>query len=183
MRKRLGLIATAALALAPMGGAALRGNPPPNGGTIAIQPRTVDGNDDPSMPSFVDAVAAALTARGFTVFDDQDHAGAVVELVLSHGDVGTGLARVPGQRAASVAGTGIGIPLSTGDSELVHLQRTRLELRIRKRGETGFVWDGTAVTVREAGTKNGANETVAADLSRVLLQSYPVQPKDVVGVP
>ncbi len=83
MKKGLVSIAAAALALAPMGGGSLGASPPPNGGTISIEPKTVDGDDDPSIHSFVDAAAEALTARGFTVFDDPDHAASVVELPLS----------------------------------------------------------------------------------------------------
>jgi hypothetical protein len=183
MRKSLISIAAAALTLALMGGGALRASPPPNGGTISIETKTEDGNDDPAMHSFVDAVAEALTAKGFTVFDDPDHAASVVELLLSRGDAGTGFARVPGQRAPSLIGTGVAIPLSTGASEVVHLQRTRLEMRIRRRGETDIVWDGAAVTVREAGTREGSDQAVASALSQALLQSYPAAPKDVVGVP
>jgi hypothetical protein len=45
------------------------------------------------------------------------------------------------------------------------------------------VWDGTAVTVRAAGTRTGADAPVAAALSEAVLRSYPAQPEDVVGVP
>jgi hypothetical protein len=182
MRKSLGLIA-AALALAPTGGGSLQASPPPNGGTISIELQAADGSPDASMRPFVDAASAALTAKGFTVFDDPDHAASVVELIVSRDDVGTGLAKVPGQSAASVAGTGVAIPLSTGESQVVRLQRTRLEMRIRKRGEAGLVWDGVAVTVRALGMKKGTDEIIASDLSRALLQSYPIEPTDIVGVP
>jgi hypothetical protein len=177
------LIAIAALAGVPVVGGASNASPPPNGGTVSIDSKTVDGSYDAAMPSFVDAAAAALTAKGFTVFEDSGHAASVVELLLSQGNVGTGLARVAGQSAPSVAGTGVALSLGTGNSELVHLQRTRLEIRIHRRGETGVAWDGVAVTVREAGSAKGSDATVAADLSRALLQSYPAEPKDIVGVP
>ena len=161
--------------------AGLAADPPPAGGTIYIQP-LADGGYDPAMPAFVNAASEALTAKGFTVFDDPAHAGAVVELVLSRSDVGTGLAKARGQ-GASIIGTGVSVPLSTGASRVVSLQRTRLEMRIHRRGETGVAWNGAAVTVREAGVQNGTDDRVAADLTRALLQSYPVQPKEIVGVP
>lgn len=183
MYKGFGLVASVAVALAMMNGGALSAEPPPAGGTISIEPRTGNGDYDPSMPAFVDAASKALTARSFTVFDDPGHAAAVVEMVVSRDDVGTGLAKVPGQQAASLIGTGVSIPLSTGDSQLVPLRRTRLELRIRRRGETNIVWDGTAVTVREAGTRGGTDTAVAADLIQALLEAYPAQPRDVIGVP
>lgn len=183
MRQALVLIATIALTVVPTSGGALRASPPPDGGTISIDAKTVDGNDDPSMPAFVEAAEKALEARGFTVFEDAGHAASVVELLLSRTDVGTGFARVPGERAASIAGAGVAIPLSTGASQSVPLRRTRLEMRIHRRGETGFAWDGAAVTVREAGSPKGTDAAIASDLSQALLQSYPVQPKTVVGVP
>ncbi len=181
MRKAL-LVATAALGLAPISGGALGAGVPPSGGTIAIEARTVDGRTDAALPAFEDAAAAALTARGFTVFDDSGHAAAVVELLLSRDRVGTGYAKATGQ-GASAFGAGVSVPLSTGASDLVRLQRTGLELRIHRRGETGTIWDGAAVTVRAAGTRNGTDAAVASDLSRALLLSYPAQPQGVVGVP
>jgi hypothetical protein len=183
MTKTFGLIATVLLALAPVGGPPLNASPPPSGGTVSIEARTVDGSYDASLPAFVDAAAEALTARGFTVFDDAGHAASMVELLVSRSQVGTGLARVQGQSAPSIMGAGVGVPLSTGQSELVRLQRVRLEMRLHRRGEAAPVWDGAAVTVREAGTRTGTDAAVATDLSRALLQAYPAQPKDVVGVP
>jgi hypothetical protein len=182
MKTGLRLLATIALGLAPIGGAVLHAATPPDGGTISIEAKTVDGSYDASLPSFVDAVSQMLTARGFTVFDDAGHAASVVELLLSRDRVGTGMGKASGQ-GVSAFGTGVSVPLSTGASDLVRLQRTRLELRIHKRGETGIVWDGAAVTVREAGMRKGIDATVASDLTRALFQSYPAQPKDVVGVP
>lgn len=183
MNARLTSLAAVALALAPLGGAAAAAPAPPDGGTISIEPRTADGEYDPSTRAFADAAAEALGARGFTILDGTGHAAYVAELILSRGEVGTGLARVPGQRTASVVGVGVSIPLATGKSDLVAIRRTRLELRIRRRGDSGVLWDGTAVTVREAGTRQGADAAVATDLSQAVLQSYPAEPKDVVGVP
>jgi hypothetical protein len=176
-------IAAAALASILVSGGALAAGPPPTGGTVSIEAKTADGNPDSTMAVFVDAASAALTARGFTVFNDSGHAASVVELILGHGDVGTGVGKVQGQRSPSIAGTGLALPLGTGNSELVRLQRTRLEMRIHRRGDTAIVWDGAAVTVREAGIAKGGNATVATDLIRALLDSYPAQPTGVIGVP
>lgn len=178
------IFALAALWSGPLAAAA-----PPSGGTISLEPKTADGDYDPALPSFVAAATEALAARGFTILDT-NHAAYVGELILSRVDVGTGSAKVaaghstatPGGVGGSV-GAGITIPLSTGKSRLVAIQRTRLELRIRKRGEHAIVWDAAAVTVRPAGTRRGADELVASDLSAALLQTYPVQPTAVVGVP
>lgn len=155
--------------------------PPPTGGTIAIVPRTADGEYDRSMPSFVDAAGAALTARGFTIFDDPAHAAYVAELTLGRADVGTGLGKDP-QAAHAMVGPGVIVPLSTGNSHLAALRRTSVELRIRTRADN-VVWDGTAVTVRQADTRSGTDAAVAADLSAALLRGYPAVPKAVIGVP
>ena len=189
MKKAAVLILATAMALLPIGGSALSAAPPA-GGTISIEPKTANGDYDSSMPAFVNAASEALATKGFTILEDPGHAAYVAELTLSRAEVGTGTAKAsaghsdaePGGPGASV-GVGVVIPLPTGKSRLVSLQRVRLELRIRKRGESGVVWDGAAVTVRAAETKKGADEVVASDLSQALLRSYPAQPEDVVGVP
>jgi hypothetical protein len=183
MNRSTGLALGAALTFSSIiGGPSLAASPPPNGGTIAIQPKTVEGYD-PSMPAFVDAATAALNAKGFTILDDPNHTAYVGELTLSRTAVGTGFGKDRGGASASVVGTGVVVPFSTGQSSVVTLQRTRLELRIRKRGEEGIVWDGTAVTVRPTGSRNGTDEAVATDLSNALLQIYPALPTEVVGIP
>jgi hypothetical protein len=182
MQRLTGWLAVAvALLLTPTLLAAAPPATPPAGGTIAIQPGTADGEYDPSLHTFIDAASKTLTAKGFTVFDDPAHAAYWGELTLIRAPVGTGFARDPNAARPSV-GAGIVVPMSTGNSNVVTLQRTRLELRIRKRdGEV--VWKGAAVTVRPSGTPKGSAATVASDLSAALLQEYPVEPADVLGVP
>jgi hypothetical protein len=184
MKRGTKLVIGAVLTVAPL----LLGGPlpaasPPSGGTITIEAKTADGEHDPSMQLFVEAASAALTGKGFTIFDDPMHAAYIAELTLSRAGVGTGLGKDPHGDGIGVAGTGLAIPLSTGNSSVVTLQRTRLEILIRKRSDGGVVWDGAAVTVRETDTQKGTARTVASDLSDVLLHSYPAEPKDVVGVP
>jgi hypothetical protein len=153
------------------------------GGTISIEIPSTDGSSGTPPPASLDAVSKALTDRGFTVFEDSGHAASVVELVVSRSDVGTSMARVRGEGSPSMAGAGLAVPLGTGDSQQVPLRRTRLEMRFHRRGNPAIVWDGAAVTVREAGSAKGSDATVAADLSRALLSAYPVQPNEVLGVP
>jgi len=182
MKKRLGWIAAVALASVATSAGAVEAGLPPIGGTISIESGAADASGDASMPAFVEAATAAFTARGFTVINAPGHSAAVLELVMSRVDVGTGVAKTRSE-APMAMGAGVAIPLSNGGSRLTSLQRTRLEMRIRKRGGSGIVWDGVAVTVREAGTRKGTPEAVAADLSRALLQSYPAQSKEILGVP
>lgn len=177
----------AAAALLPLGAAAA--DAPPTSGTIAISVAPGDGNADPATSSFVSAAGEALASKGLTILDDPDHAGYVAELVLTRADVGTGSAKVRSRGAGFApgvgygAGAGITIPLSAGERRLVAIQRTRLELRIHKRGATDVIWHGAAVTVRAASTPKGGVDTVAADLSTALLRAYPVSVDDVVSVP
>ncbi|UAK24270.1 hypothetical protein [Sphingomonas nostoxanthinifaciens] len=190
MNKVFASIAAAALLLTPTWGGALSAAAPPSGGTISIELKGADGEAAASSPSFVNAVGDALAQRGFTILPDPGHAAYVGELILSRVDVGTGSAKVrtgpadasPGGALGSV-GAGVSIPLSTGKSTLVPLQRTQLELRIRKRGEDGVVWHGAAMTVRAAGTRTGVDEVVASDLCAAILRGYPADFEGVVAVP
>ena len=186
---KAGWMMAAALALAPTLGAPLQAAPPA-GGTISIEAKGVDAELAPSLPAFVTAISDALYARGFTMLDQPGHAAYVAEVDLSRVEVGTGSAHVstsgssvePGGVGSSV-GVGVRIPLPTGKSTLVPLQRTRMEIHIVKRGEQAPVWHGAAITVRSAGTKKGQDDVVAAALAEALLRAYPAQPEDVVGVP
>jgi hypothetical protein len=142
-----------------------------------------------SMPRFVEAVGDALTARGFTLLEEPGHAAFVVEIGVTRDQVGTASAKVPASQpqvlpgASPAVGFGVVVPFSTGKSTLVPLQRTRLDLRLRKRGEEGITWQGAAVTVRAARTKKGEDQAVAADLAQAILRAYPTAPEDVIGVP
>lgn len=175
-----------------IGMASLLGSPAPaldrpNGGSISIE-QAADGGDPAAMRPFVEALSEALAARGFTILEDLGHSAYVAELGLTRVEVGTGSARVPkGQRAmtpgaAGSAGVGVVIPLSSAKSELVPLQRIRLDLSIRKRG-AAVLWHGAAVTVRTAGRGKGTDERVATDLAQAVLRSYPAESEAVVGVP
>ena len=143
------------------------------------------------MPPFVNAAREALGAKGFTILLAPGHSAYVAELTLTRTDLGTSKAKAligssssitPGAVPGAV-GAGATVPLSTGKSRLVALQRVRLEMRIHKRGEESAVWTGAAMTVRAAGTRKGADDMVAADLSEAVLRSYPATIGGVVSVP
>jgi len=190
MRKGAVAIVTAGMVLASMWGGSLSAASPPSGGTISIEPRAGEG-DASAMRPFVVAANEALGAKGFTILPDSGHSAYVAELTLTRVDLGTSKAKALIGSSSSVTpgvvpgavGAGATVPLATGKSRLVALQRIRLEIRIRKRGEDSILWDGAALTVRAAGTRKGADEIVAADLSQAVLRSYPAEPGDVVGVP
>jgi hypothetical protein len=179
----------AAMVLAWVWGGSLSAASPPGGGTISIEARTAEP-DASAMRPFVVAAGEALGAKGFTILPEPGHAAYVAELTLSRVDLGPGEARAlkgtstitPGAVPGAV-GAGATVPLSTGKTRLVPLQRIRLEMRIRRRGEESILWDGAALTVRAAGTRKGADEIVAADLSEAVLRIYPAETGGVVSVP
>lgn len=182
------IIAASLLSAGIVGGQPLSAAPP-SGGTIAIEAVSAPGDRDSVTRPFVDAAGEALASKGFTILEDKGHAAYVAELILTRVDVGTGSAKASSGNSSvtpgSSAGVGVGatIPLPTGKSRLVALQRIQIEMRIRKRGEDALVWHGSAVTVREAGTREGANGLVAPALSEAMLRSYPAEVQEVVGVP
>lgn len=189
MSKLTGWFAATGMTFAALWGGSVSAAPPATG-TISIESRDADAALGPSMPAFVNALGEAFATRGFTVLEQPGHAAYVVELDVSRVDVGTGTAKVPTDRstvepggAPNAVGVGVRIPLATGKSTLVPLQRTRMEVRIKTRADQGLVWHGTAITVRAAGTRKGQDAVVAADLSAALLRAYPAQPEDVIGVP
>ena len=190
MKKKAGSIAAAALALAVAPAGSLRAAAPLSSGTISIEAKVAEGKLGPAIASFVDAVGQALAARGFTMLEEPGHASLVADLSLTRVQVGTGAAHVPvagmaigpGGPFGSV-GAGMNVTLPTAKTRIVPLQQTRLEIRIRKRGEEKVMWQGSAITVRAAGTRKGQDEVVASDLTEAILRSYPAQPEDIISVP
>jgi hypothetical protein len=189
MRMKAGLVLATALTL-PFWSVALRAATPPTAGTISVEAK---GGEDQlgasTMTTFANAVGQAFEAHNFVDLGDPGHAALVVEFSVSREDVGTGRAKgVTGGASAqggapNAVGVGVRIPFGTGNSTVVPLQRTRLEVRLHKRGDDSILWQGAAVTVRGAGTKKGMDEAVATDLSEALLRFYPNQPPEAIGVP
>jgi len=185
---RNGWITAFALALAPAWTASVQAAPP-TAGTVSIEANAASPELGDSIPAFVNAIGDALNVKGFTVLEEPGHAAFVAELKVSRVEVGTGSARVatshsevlPG--ASAGAGLGIIVPLPTGKSTLVPLQRTQVEIRIRRRGEDSVAWQGTAITIRAAGTSRGQDNKVASDLAQALLANYPAEPEGVIGLP
>lgn len=190
MKSNAGPIATLALALALNWPSHSVAATPPTGGTISLELQNEPTEPGTPPPAFLEAIGHALEDKGFTVLEQPGHAAFVAEIGISQVEVGTGSAKVPttgsavmpGDSPGSV-GVGIRIPLPTGKSTLVPLERTRLEIRIRKRGEQDDLWQGAAVTVRAAGTPQGRDATVASDLAEAILRDYPTQPEGLIGVP
>ena len=190
MIKSTGWIAGIGIAFVSFNGAALLAATPPAAGTISIEAQDKDGSLDRSIPVFVNAVGEAFDTRGFTVLEQPGHAAYVVELRVSRAEVGTGTAKIPAESssvmpggAPNAVGVSARIPFGTGKSTLVPLQRTQLEIRVRKRDDPNILWQGAAITVRAAGSRKGQDAAVASDLSAALLRDYPTQPEGVVGVP
>jgi len=185
-----GWVAAAGMAWATLCASNLSAAAPPASGTISVESKSGDDAPASSTTLFASALGGAFEGRGFVVLEQPGHAAYVVEFSLARAEVGTGMAKVPNDRsnvipggAPNAVGVGVVIPFSTGKSTPVPLQRTSLEVRMRKRDDPTIIWQGTAITVRAAGTRKGQDATVAADLSAALLRAYPAQPEGVIGVP
>ncbi|WP_311267378.1 hypothetical protein [Sphingobium sp. WCS2017Hpa-17] len=155
---------------------------PPSEGTMAVDAKEIDAGQD----LFRDAAASALADKGFTLLDGAGHAAFRMELAVSVTEVGTVDAKVATtgpkvQNGGLMNGVGsaVKIAVPTGKSRNVALERTQLDMTLRKRGETDILWRGSAVTVRNSATPGN----IAADLSNALLRQYPVQSEGVIGVP
>ncbi|WP_242124679.1 hypothetical protein [Sphingobium sp. Sx8-8] len=159
---------------------------PPAEGTMAVSATNVDGSEDASSDIFRDAAASALAARGFTLLDGSDHAAYRMELIVHISEVGTGNAKVAPSHSdlmsggvAGAVGSIFKVPLPSSKSQHVALERTQLDMNLRKRGGEEVIWHGKAVTVRPAGTQ----QNIASELCNALLRAYPAQSEDVIGVP
>ncbi|MDO6415459.1 hypothetical protein Q4F19_13785 [Sphingomonas sp. BIUV-7] len=158
-------------------------------GTISVDAKQ-DGSSGPLRPVFVDAIDQALTKRGFTTIDEAGHAALVADLAVTRDQLGTVSAPVaksdPAARTSDSpnrVGAGVVLPFPINKARSVPLQRTKLELRIRRRGSETILWQGTALTVRPAGTVKGKDAAVAADLSDALLRGYPLQSGETISIP
>lgn len=177
MFTRWSIVALVALAPSPSLAAT-----PPTEGTIAVEANEIDAG----QTLFRDAAASALADKGFTLLDGAGHAAFTMELAITVTQVGTVDAKVAttGPKVENGGlmngvGSAVKIAVPTGKSRTVALERTQLDMTLRKRGETDVLWRGSAVTVRNSATPG----TIATDLSSALLRQYPAQSDAVIGVP
>ena len=157
----------------------------PTGGTISVSMREDASGQAGASDAFVDAATIALSDKGFTLLDD-GHAALVMELTIRSTDVGTGTGPVDKSSSDLAAGGVRGavgshftLPVPSGKTRLVALQRMELEMRLHKRGDEAVLWRGSAVTVRPEGNSTA----VASALCNALLRAYPEQSEAVIGVP
>lgn len=154
---------------------------PAAGGTVAITtPPASDGEPSPTIS--IDAAARAFGLRGFTILNDPAHAAYVAEVITTHAAVGTAVAQGRARKPLATGG-GVSIPISKGKSVLVQLERTRVEISLRRRGDQMVLWHGAAVTVRSTGAPDGDADQVAFALSQAALSSYPTQTAGEISVP
>ena len=155
---------------------------PPSGGTIAVTSSDDADPDDAFERRAREAATARLGDRGFTILNDRDHAAYVAEVITSRSNVGTSVTRAR-RDAPAVLGSGVNIPLASGKSSFVAMQRTTIEIRIRKRGSPAVLWHGSAVTVRAGEPTAARAERLAAELSQAALSSYPVVTETAISIP
>lgn len=159
---------------------------PPVGGTLSVEAARGDAQTDGAIGMFLYATARILSEKGFILIDGPGHAAYEMQLSVSRSDVGTGSGKVTTKGADVVnggllsgVGSGVIIPMPSRKSRLVAIERIKLDMGLRKRGEDALLWHGTAITVRSA----AAQGSVASDLSNALLRNYPVQPEAVISLP
>lgn len=152
------------------------------GGTIAVTAAGGSDRTDPLKQISIEAVTVTLGNKGFTILDDPDHAAFIAEVVTTRTEVGTSL--IKGRTSPTVVtGMAVTIPTSRGKSVVVPLQRTELEIRVRRRGERLPFWHGAAVTVRSAGVRGATAEQLATTLSQAALGPYPVTAAAAISIP
>jgi hypothetical protein len=189
MRTKRAFLAAGVLSISPASAWAQSAAYSLSPGTISIEVPDAAPDVRASVPTFVGAVEQALSARGFTTIEQPGHAGLVAALAVRRSAVGTVSAKVAPSRSSAApgnapgVGAGVSFALPSTKMRMVPLQQTRLELRIHKRGQDTVLWQGTAMTVRGAGTPKGNDEAVATDLIDALMRAYPAQPEDVISVP
>lgn len=132
------------------------------------------------------AVSETLGERGFTILDDPAHAAMVAQVSVTRDDVGTAIGTSPRQ-PSSVSSGGVTVPLSGGGAALATMQRTTIDIRIRRRGDGNgdgrISWHGAAVTVRPAPRDAAAADRLALALSRAALSTYPRSVEAPIGIP
>lgn len=151
-------------------------------GTISVGAGRDASNAEDASPDVDAAAAAALGEKGFTILNDPGHAAYVAEVVVTRTDVGAAPVRVRSGKAA-VVGAGLSVPIGSGGSRIVPLQRTELTITIRKRGGAAILWHGAAMTVRSEGALNASADGVASALSEAALRRYPAVSNEVTSVP
>lgn len=159
-------------------------------GTISVETSSAHPAPDYSVAAFVDAVGEVLSNKGFTMLEGHGHARLVAELLLTQVEIGTTNAKIPPAGKSSIAGGGLAgvggsmvVPLPSGKLKVVGVLQTRLEVRIKRLGEDDILWKGAALTVRPAGSGNGQEKVVAADLAKAMFKTYPAQSERDITVP
>ena len=157
---------------------------PPETGTVSVEPQG-NAHHTALAAACAEAVAQALAKQGLTVIDGTGHGRYLAEVHLSGADVGTTSVAVRPDKMSAMPGgiVGVGgnvsVVLPTSKSKIVPLQQVRLEIRLKKRGESAVLWQARAVTVRAV--ENEAE--IASDLVAAMFRTYPSQSEDVIGVP
>ncbi|WP_156347957.1 hypothetical protein [Sphingomonas sp. Leaf231] len=157
-------------------------SPPQGGGTVAVISPTDADHDEGWSRISREAALMVLGDKGFTLLDDRDHAAYVAEVITTRSQVGTSVAKARGETPV-VAGASVSIPIARRKSVLVPMQRTMIEIRLRKRGGATAFWQGSAVTVRAGKTSGALAERLAFELSQAALSSYPGTTAGTISIP
>ena len=150
-------------------------------GTIAVEPAVGSGTETVLFRAFADAVAAELTANGYSVVPTSAQPRFVASVMFRRGgrlapDNGprfsVGIGGASFGRSTAVGG-GVDVPV-TGN-KLREIVGTEMSVKIAERGGTGagVVWEGRGMTEADSRLPEASPEGSARKLANALFRGFP----------
>lgn len=150
-------------------------------GTIAVEPAIGTSTSNVEFRAFAEAVAAELTAAGYTVASSGPPPRYVATVAFRRGgrlapdrgpafSVGVGGTSF-GRRSA--VGGGVDVPVS--GNKLREVVGTELSVKIAERGAAGagVIWEGRGATEADSRLEEAAPEVASRKVARALFQGFP----------
>ncbi|WP_337848369.1 DUF4136 domain-containing protein [Sphingomonas sp.] len=148
-------------------------------GTVAVQPAAA-GPAGPEAQLYVDAVAATMTAMGFTAAPESATADYLASVDFRRTDRGQVRTRPPltiGVGGGSYGGgVGVGVGTSVGiGSKTRTVYASELAVQLRRRGDNTVIWEGKAMTETLGAADGTQPADTAAKLADALFKGFPGQ--------
>ncbi|MDR6853578.1 hypothetical protein J2Y54_003098 [Sphingomonas sp. BE123] len=148
-------------------------------GTVAVQP-VAAGPAGPEAQLYVDAVAATMTAMGFTAAPESATADYLASVDFRRTDRGQVRTRPPltiGVGGGSYGGgVGVGVGTSVGiGSKTRTVYASELAVQLRRRGDNTVIWEGKAMTETLGAADGTQPADTAAKLADALFKGFPGQ--------
>lgn len=150
-------------------------------GTISVEPAVGTPDTNADFRAFQDAVAAELTANGYSVAPVGSAPRYVATIAFRRGtrltpdngpSFSIGLGGGSFGRSGGVGG-GVGVPVS--GNKLREVVGTELSVKIAERGAAGagVIWEGRGMTEADTRLAMAAPETAARKVANALFQGFP----------